>query len=283
MRRELSDLRSPTTGFPDNALYARAPHTQELHARLRAATSPEALEALALGRLCRTAVEVAGGTGTVAHIVTRLLECAREVVPTAHAQAAPSSPAVPLAGSDPLPGGSIAAAAAAVPDVVVGDDRFELPVGVPPACLMEMTLRNSGCGPCLHAHREEADGGGSHAQTPHGYCEQCGRYRHVSEEAVRPEELEQYCVQCERPCCLECVMTCDVHNHTIIPMSQARDNLTVRLPGHTTHFTLRVSGGHGEIVDGRRALCERTVVVLELILPCDASAPMTLRMGGTTD
>jgi len=65
------------------SLRARGP--QELHARFRTTTSPEALEALSRSRLCGTAVEVASGTGAVARIIALLLECACEVVPTAHA------------------------------------------------------------------------------------------------------------------------------------------------------------------------------------------------------
>jgi len=192
-------------------LRARTPYTQQLHAHLRATISPEALETLALGRLCGAAEEVAGGTGAVARIIAQLLECVREAVPTAHAQAATSPPAAPLAGSDLSSGSSTVAAVAAVPDVVVGDDRFDMPVSVAPACLVEMTLRKSGCGPCSHARCEEA-GGGSPARTPRGYCEQCGHYRHVN-EAARTEELKRYCVQCERPCCLECALA-ERHNRS---------------------------------------------------------------------
>lgn len=137
----MASLQPPTANVPDSA-----PCAQELNAHLRAATLPEALEALSLCHQCGTAVEVAGGTGTVARIVARLLECAREAVPTARAQAATSPPAAPLTGSDRSPGDSTAAAAAAeteARDVVVEGDRFDMPAGVLPACLVGITLRGS--------------------------------------------------------------------------------------------------------------------------------------------
>jgi len=168
--------------------------------------------------------------GAVARIVAQLLDCARDVVSTDHAQVAASSPAAPQAGSDPS--GDITAADVAAPEAMVGDDRFDMALSMPPACLMAMEPRKSGCGPCSHA-RHVAD-----ALAPRGYYEQCSHYRHVSEEVVRPEELTHYCEQCERPCCLECGKAeLGVHNHTVIPLSQARDNLAVRLPSisHTSH------------------------------------------------
>jgi len=236
VRRELYDLIAVSNRqLPDNPP-VRAPREQELHARLHAITSPEAMVSLALGRLCGTAVEATGGTGAVVRIVARLLECAREVVPAAHAQAAQLPPAAPPVGSAPSPSHSTAAADAGAPDVVVLGDRFDMPVGVPPATLVGMALRKSGCGPCPHAQSEAA------SPAPRGYCDQCGHYRHVREDAACPEELKLYCMQCERPYCLECGMTeRDIHNHTVIPLSQAHDNLTVRLPGHGTHFTLCVT------------------------------------------
>lgn len=96
------------------------------------------------------------------------------------------------------------------------------------------------------------------APTPCGYCEQCGYYRHVSDEVARPEELKRYCVECKRPCCFECTLAeRDNRNHTVIPLSQARDNLMVRLPEHATQFSSRVHSGHGEGGNDRRGCSVR--------------------------
>jgi len=157
-------------------------------------------------------VEVAGGTGAVARIIARLIECAREIVPTARDSQATSA-ALPAAAASNSSVACESASSIGAPIV----DRFGVTEGVP----FVDPLYKRACGPCAHI---KTDG-----SAPNGYCAQCGYYRHVDTSQRRVMELQRYCLQCQRPCCFECSMAELDSKHKVIPLPNARDHLKVRV------------------------------------------------------
>jgi len=207
--------------------------------------------------LSGTALEVAGDTGIIVRIVERVLKCARLVVPSARSVV--SVEACAVAVTPPGQPALLPAAPAARPGPA---DQPELPAppaipatspdpsnraafilssgGVPPACLVE-TLRKHACASCPHATADASNG-----SVPHGYCANCGHYRHIDTIMSR-EQLRRYCKNCERPFCYVCE-SIDNKEHTFIELPQARDNLMVSdkislcflIVSHSLYFAFRL-------------------------------------------